>query len=54
MARSIKKGPYVTDSLLKKVEAARGEFIIISSLHEAGRKLDSLGGVAALLRYRIE
>ena len=42
------------DSLLKKVEAARGEFMIISSLHEAGRKLDSLGGVAALLRYRIE
>ena len=42
------------DSLLKLVESARGEFMIISSLHEAGRKLDSLGGVAALLRYRIE
>ena len=42
------------DSLIKLVEGASGEFIIISSLHEAGRKLESLGGVAAILRYRIE
>ncbi|UCE80598.1 MAG: mRNA surveillance protein pelota [Methanobacteriota archaeon] len=42
------------DILLKLVEGSRGEFMIISSLHEAGRKLESLGGVAALLRYRVE
>lgn len=42
------------DSLLKIVEGSRGEFVIISSLHEAGRRLESLGGVAALLRYRVE
>ena len=42
------------ENLLKTVERARGEFMIVSSLHEAGRRLESLGGVAALLRYRIE
>lgn len=42
------------EDLLKTVERARGEFMIISSLHEAGRRLESLGGVAALLRYRME
>ena len=41
------------ESLLKIVERARGDFMIVSSLHEAGRRLESLGGVAALLRYRI-
>jgi protein pelota len=42
------------ERLLKTVERARGEFMIVSSLHEAGRRLESLGGVGALLRYRIE
>ncbi len=41
------------ENLLKTVERARGEFMIVSSLHEAGRRLESLGGVAALLRYRV-
>jgi protein pelota len=36
------------------VEDAKGEFIIVSSLHEAGRRLESLGGIAALLRYKME
>ena len=42
------------ENLLKAVEQARGDFMIVSSLHEAGRRLESLGGIAALLRYRIE
>lgn len=42
------------DSLLRAVEGSRGRFFIVSSLHEAGRKLESLGGVAAILRYRME
>lgn len=42
------------DQLLLKVESADGEFIIVSSMHEAGRRLESLGGLAALLRYRME
>lgn len=42
------------ETMLRKVEDARGEFTIVSSMHEAGRRLESLGGVAALLRYKIE
>lgn len=42
------------ENMLKSVEDARGEFAIVSSMHEAGRRLDSLGGVAALLRYKME
>lgn len=41
------------DRLIRMVEESKGEFVIVSSLHEAGRRLDSLGGVAALLRYRM-
>jgi len=41
------------DQLLRTVENSKGEFVIISSLHEAGRRLESLGGVAAILRYKI-
>jgi len=42
------------DQLLHTVENSRGEFHIISSMHEAGRRLESLGGVAALLRYKLQ
>ena len=42
------------DGLIRTVENARGEFHIISSMHEAGRRLESLGGIAALLRYKID
>ncbi len=42
------------DKLLRKVEESHGEFVIVSSLHEAGRRLESLGGVAGLLRYKME
>lgn len=41
------------DKLIKSVESAKGEFHIVSSMHEAGRRLASLGGVAAILRYKI-
>jgi protein pelota len=41
------------DGLIRTVESAKGEFHIISSMHEAGRRLESLGGVAAILRYKI-
>ncbi len=42
------------ERVMKNVEHARGEVIIISSEHDGGRKLDGLGGVAALLRYKTE
>jgi len=39
------------ENLMKNVEAARGEIMVLSTEHEAGTKLLSLGGVAALLRF---
>jgi protein pelota len=41
------------EELLKTVEGSKGEFVVVSSMHEAGRRLESLGGVAAILRYRM-
>jgi protein pelota len=41
------------DDLIRMVENSKGEFHIISSMHEAGRRLESLGGLAAILRYKI-
>jgi protein pelota len=40
------------ESLMRKVEAMNGEIHIISSEHEGGHKLEGLGGIAALLRYK--
>ena len=39
------------EKLMKNVEEARGEIMVLSTEHEAGTKLLSLGGVAALLRF---
>jgi len=41
------------DPLLKKIESARGSVMVVSELHEAGKKLEALGGIAALLRYKM-
>ncbi len=41
------------NQLMKLTEQMKGSVIIISSEHEGGKKLDSLGGVGALLRYKI-
>ncbi len=39
------------EKLMKKVEEAKGEVMVLSTENEAGTKLLSLGGVAALLRF---
>ena len=39
------------EKLMKTVEDARGEIMVLSTEHEAGTKLLSLGGIAALLRF---
>ena len=39
---------------IKTVEHMKGDVKIISSDHSGGEKLDGLGGIAALLRYRIK
>jgi len=41
------------DSIMKITEAAKGAINIISSEHEGGKKLNGLGGIAAILRYKL-
>ncbi|MEM2131023.1 MAG: mRNA surveillance protein pelota [Candidatus Woesearchaeota archaeon] len=42
------------ENLMKNVEKMNGFINIISSENEAGKKLDSLGGIACFLRYKID
>jgi protein pelota len=39
--------------LMSAVENARGKVVVISERFEAGMKLEALGGIAALLRFRL-
>ncbi len=41
------------EELMHRVEERRGKVVVVSTHHDAGRKLRSLGGAAALLRYRV-
>jgi protein pelota len=43
----------VIDRILKSVDTAKGTITIVSSDHEGGKKLDGLGGIAGILRYKI-
>lgn len=48
------EGTYSTlDAVFKAVDRADGKITIISGAHEGGMRLDGLGGVAALLRFRV-
>ena len=40
------------DGVVKDVEGQKGNVIIVSERHDAGRQLAALGGIAAVLRYR--
>ena len=42
------------ERLMHDAEAARGTVVLVSPHHEAGAKLEGLGGVAALLRFPIK
>jgi len=42
------------ENTMRSVEAKGGQVTVISSEHEAGAKLQGLGGVAALLRFAVE
>ena len=42
------------DELLEKAKKTSSKFMIISTVHEAGKKLEGLGGVGALLRYKMD
>ncbi|HIP74833.1 MAG TPA: mRNA surveillance protein Pelota, partial [Thermococcus paralvinellae] len=41
------------EQLMEFVRQMRGNIVIVSSEHEGGEKLKALGGIAALLRYRV-
>jgi protein pelota len=42
------------DRLLEQARRTRGEVIVISTEHDGGKQLLSLGGVAALLRFKVK
>ena len=41
------------DSIMKITDANKADIHIINSKNDAGKKLDGLGGIAAILRYRL-
>ena len=41
------------ENIMRKTEEINGSITIISSEHEGGKRLDGLGGIAALLRYKM-
>ncbi|MFQ5816306.1 MAG: mRNA surveillance protein pelota [Candidatus Hydrothermarchaeaceae archaeon] len=43
-----------SDRLIEKTKNKRGRIAIISTEHEAGERLEGIGGIAALLRFAIE
>jgi protein pelota len=42
------------DQLIRDTEKARGKFHLVSTEHPAGDQLQNLGGIAAVLRFRID
>ncbi len=42
------------EDMMERVEQMNGEVQIVHEDHDAGKKLSALGGIAAILRYRIE
>ncbi|MEA3325619.1 MAG: mRNA surveillance protein pelota [Euryarchaeota archaeon] len=42
------------DDLMRRVEQMQGRVVVLSSEFEPGNRLDALGGMAALLRFKIE
>lgn len=41
------------EELLKQAKLTNSEFTIINTMHEFGKKFDGIGGVAAILRFKI-
>lgn len=49
------KGHYdMLEGMMKTVEKNKGEVHIISTQHDGGKKLDGVGGIGAILRYKIK
>jgi protein pelota len=43
----------IGEELLKLAKQNNSEFTIINTMHEAGKKIEGIGGLGALLRYKI-
>jgi protein pelota len=41
------------DALMERVKGRRGEILVVSQEHDAGERLEAIGGIAALLRFPI-
>lgn len=41
------------DNIMKAVDNSRGKVVVIMSTHAGGKKLDGLGGIGALLRFKL-
>ncbi len=52
--KKLRKDRKMITPVINKTRETGGEVFVISSEHEAGEKLNRLGGVGALLRYRME
>jgi len=50
---AVVRNPGIED-LMRAVESARGTVVLVSRHHEAGQKLEALGGIAAILRFAIK
>lgn len=50
--RFISRNRATSERLMRGADAVKGDVVIINSENDAGRKLDSLGGTAAMLRYK--
>ena len=42
------------DDVVRAVESQKGTVIVVSGQHDGGKQLAAIGGMGALLRYRID
>ncbi len=47
----LRDGDY--DDMIRSTESQKGNVIVVSEQHDAGKELNSLGGFAAILRYKL-
>ena len=43
----------IVENIMKTTENSKGDIIIVSSEHDGGNKLDGLGGIGAILRFKL-
>ena len=44
---------FIVEKIMKTTENSKGDIIIVSSEHDGGNKLDGLGGIGAILRFKL-